>query len=37
MVTDLRPVTSWFTALPDDELRATLRRLCLRLIPEPAA
>jgi AcrR family transcriptional regulator len=32
LVTDLKPVLRRFTDLPDDELRATLRRLCLRLI-----
>lgn len=32
MVTDLKPVTRRFTDLPDDELRAVLRRVCLRLI-----
>ena len=33
MVQDLKPVTRRLTHLPDDELRAALRRLCLRLLP----
>ena len=33
MVNDLNPVTRRLTHLPDAELRATLRRLCLRLLP----
>jgi hypothetical protein len=36
MVTDLKPVTRRLSHLPDDELRAALRRLCLRLFPDPA-
>lgn len=36
MVTDLKPVTRRFTDLPDDELRATLRRLCPGLTWTPA-
>lgn len=34
MVNDLKPVTRRLTHLPDDELRAVLRRLCLRLFPD---
>lgn len=34
MVQDLKPVTRRLTHLPDDELRAALRRLCLRLLPD---
>jgi AcrR family transcriptional regulator len=34
MVNDLSPVTRRLTHLPDDELRALLRRLCLRLLPD---
>jgi AcrR family transcriptional regulator len=33
MVTDLKPVIRRFEQLPDDELRAVLRRVCERLIP----
>ena len=33
MVSDLKPVTRRLTHLPDDELRAVLRRMCLRLLP----
>lgn len=32
MLNDLRPATSHLTHLPDEELRATLRRLCLRVL-----
>ena len=32
IVNDLAPVTHRFTDLPDDELRATLKRLCLRML-----
>lgn len=32
MLNDLRPATSHLTDLPDEELRATLRRLCLRML-----
>lgn len=32
MLNDLGPVTRHLTDLPDDELRATLRRLCLRML-----
>jgi len=32
LLSDLRPATSRLTDLPDDELRATLRRLCLRVL-----
>ncbi len=34
MVNDLRPVTGRLSHLPDDELRAVLGRLCLRLVPD---
>lgn len=34
MVNDLKPVTRRLTQLPDDELRAVLKRLCLRLFPD---
>jgi hypothetical protein len=33
MVNDLEPVTRRLSHLPDDELRAVLRRMCLRLLP----
>jgi AcrR family transcriptional regulator len=32
LLNDLRPVTSHLTHLPDDELRDTLKRLCLRVL-----
>jgi AcrR family transcriptional regulator len=32
MLNDLRPATQHLTHLPDDELRATLNRLCLRVL-----
>lgn len=32
MLNDLRPAARRLTDLPDDELRATLRRLCLRVL-----
>ena len=33
MINDLKPVTRRLSHLPDVELRAVLRRLCLRLLP----
>jgi AcrR family transcriptional regulator len=37
MLNDLRPATSRLSHLPDDELRATLRRLCLRVLRGPGS